>query len=87
MAFYLVAFYLVALYLVALYLVALPGGSTWCINVLYLAPLCTTNYPPYQPSQNKMGQSFEIVVMIKKIAQIPCKSMVYDTLNNYYHKF
>ena len=66
MAFYLVAFYLVALYLVALYLVALPGGSTWCINVLYLAPLCTTNYPPYQPSQNKMGQSFEIVVMIKK---------------------
>ena len=43
-AFYLVAFYLVALYLVALYLVALPGGSTWCINVLYLAPLCT-NYP------------------------------------------
>ena len=69
-------FDLVALYLVALYLVALPcgplpggplpGGSTWCINVLYLAPLCTTNYPPYQPSQNKMGQSFKIVVMIKK---------------------
>lgn len=24
----------------------LPGGSTWCINVLHLAPLCTTNYPP-----------------------------------------
>ena len=64
-AFYLVAFYLVALYLVALYLVALPGGSTWCINVLYLAPLCTI-ITPYQPSQNKMGQSFEIVVMIKK---------------------
>ena len=44
-------FDLVALYLVALYLVALPGGSTWwpstwCINVLHLAPLFTTNYPP-----------------------------------------
>ena len=74
-ALYLVALYLVALYLVALYLVALPGGSTWWLYLVALpgASMCCTLHhsappitPPYQPSQNKMGQSFEIVVMIKK---------------------
>ena len=60
------------LYLVALYLVALPSGplpggpslpgASMCCTLHHFAPPITL----YQPSQNKMGQSFKIVVMIKK---------------------
>ena len=62
-----------------LYLVALPGGPLWWLYLVALpggplpgASMCCTLHhfaPPitlYHPSQNKMGQSFKIVVMIKK---------------------
>ena len=94
--------YLVALYLVALPGGPLPGGSTWWPSTwwLYLVALYLVALPGgplpgggllrsflILPSQNKMRQISKIVLGIKKIAQIPCKSMVYDALNNYYHKF
>ena len=71
-------FDLVALYLVALYLVALPGGplpgGPLPGGPLPGGPLPGGPLPGcgllcsflILPSQNKMGQSFKIVVMIKK---------------------
>ena len=73
-------FDLVALDLVALPGGPLPGGSTWW---LYLVAL------PGAIGHRKIrwDKVLKLCYGLKKIAQMPCKSMVYDTLNNYYHKF